>query len=179
MAALGRARLLLRRWRCFSSWPLGHAYELIPYVDPLSSRWAARARCAACGHECGLAIGERRSGVHFPSNPLASMLANQGTVRTVPASAKTDSGPPDPRAAGFVVVSPAGEEIGVRYVRVRFDLGLRRNVYCAWRVGALEKPAALSDDFGVAVARAAGGNPSDPWIERLARELAGEMTART
>jgi hypothetical protein len=169
-----RDRLLLRRWRCFWRWPVGHAYELIDYIDPLSGRWAARARCVACGRESGLAVGGRRSGVHYSGNPLASMLANQGAVRTVPASVRLGAGPPESSAAGFVVTAPDGCAITVRYVHVRFDLGLRRNVYCAWRAGA-EGSAAIAQDFSVAVARAAGVEPSHPWVERLARELAGEM----
>jgi hypothetical protein len=178
MAALERSRALSRRWRCFWSWPPGHAYELIDYVDPLSGRWAARARCVVCAHQTGLAIGDRKSGVHFANNPLATMLASQGTLRTVPASTKIGTGPPDPRASGFVVSSPHGDEVAVRYVQVRFDVGLRRNVYCAWRLGE-ENSAVIARDLGVAVARAAGASPSDEWIERLTRQLAGELPSRS
>jgi hypothetical protein len=169
-----RARALLRRWRCFWHWPVGHAYELIDYVDPLSGRWAARARCVACGRETGLAVGDRRSGVHFSNNPLANMLTNQGAVRTVPASVKIGPGPPSPVASGLVVTAPDGGRIAVRYVQVRFYLGLRRSVYCAWRVGR-ENGTVVAPEFHLAVARAAGLNPSDPWVDRLARELAAEF----
>lgn len=176
--ARGRSRGRARRWRCFWSWPPGHAYELLDYVDPLSGRWAARARCVVCGHETGLAIGDRESGRDVSGSPLVAMLAAQGTLRRVPASTRGGPGPPDPRASGLVVVSPEGEEVAVRYVRVRFDVGVRRNVYCAWRLGE-DGPAVIARDFQGAVARAAGASPSDEWVERLARQLAGELPSRT
>ena len=168
-----QARALLRRLRCFWRWPVGHAYEVIDFVDPVSGRWAAWARCIACGRETGLAVGNRRTGAHYAGNPLASMLAANGTLRSVPAS-KASGAAPDRAASSVLLTAPDGAEIAVRYVRVRFDLGLRRRVYCAWRVGG-DDPPAIAEDFGSAVARAAGLEPADPWVERLARELAGEL----
>ena len=158
---------------------MGHAYELLDYVDPLSGRWAARARCVVCAHETGLAIGERKTRRRAGEQPPRGDTRRSGHA---PQGSRLDAdgpGPPDPRASGFVVASPEGaEEVAVRYVRVRFDVGVRRNVFCAWRLGE-EGPAVIARDFQGAVARAAGASPSDEWVERLARQLAGELPSRT
>lgn len=167
------ARGLVRRLRCFWRWPLGHAHELVGYVDPVSGRWAARARCIACGHESSLVVGNRRSGVHHANNPLADMLASQGTPRGAPADGKAHALPPG-AASAFVVTPPDGGKIAVRCVRVRFDLGLRRTVYCAWPLAG-EGATVIAPEFRAAVARAAGLSPAHPWVERLDRELGAEL----
>lgn len=176
MAVLGLGRTVLRRWRCWGSWPPGHAWEILDYVDPLSGRWTARARCVGCGRESGLAVGKTRHGIVFEQNPLATSLAMQGTTRG-PAAAKIGFGPPGADRDGFVVRTPDGGDIVVRHVVVRHTFGFRRGVYCAWRPGSASR-AAVSHDLPAVLARAAGRTITDPWLERTARQLEGELTAR-
>jgi hypothetical protein len=176
VADVVRARRVLDRWRCWWTWPVGHAWELVDYFDAVAGTWAARARCVRCAHETGLAIGTARSGAIF-SNPLGTALMSQSTPYAVPGSRRLGPAPATAQRSGFVVEAPERGEVAVRHVRVRYPFGIRRNVYCAWRPGD-EGPAAVSTDLRVALARAVGRDFSDPWVERVARQLEDELTAR-
>lgn len=167
-------RLRAARWRCWWHRPLGHVDELIEYVDSLSGRWAARTRCARCGRETGLAVGEARHGNVFPNNPLATMLSRQGVKRSVPPAEKLGFGPPPGRPGGIEIDGPAGERIYVRRLRGRFALGRRREVYLA--AVRTERSATVAPDLRVALARLVG-NADDRWLERAARELEAELPA--
>ena len=177
MALVTPGRGVRRHWRCWWSWPPGHSWEILDYVDALSGRWAARARCVVCGRESGLAVGKTAHGVVFQHNPLATSLAMQGTARTVPAAAKIGFGPPGADREGFVVQTPDGAAVVVRHAAVRRALGIRRSVYCAWRPGS-DDLAAVSRDLRAVLSRAAGSEVPDAWLEQTTRQLEDELTTR-
>jgi hypothetical protein len=167
-------RRLAARWRCWWHPPLGHVDELIEYVDSLSGRWAARSRCARCGREAGLAVGEARHGSVFPNNPLATMLSRQGVKRSVPPAEKFGFGPPPGRPGGIEIAGPGGRRVYVRRLRGRFALGREREVYLALARG--EGSPVVASDLRVAL-RQVLGDADDRWLERAARELEAELPA--
>jgi hypothetical protein len=165
------ARLRLARWRCWWSAPLGHADEVIDYVDALSGRWAARVQCARCGREAALAVRPSRFASVFPNIPLLAMLVRPGTERGVPVRVR---GPADARRRGasIEVTTPAGERIVVRRVRVHFALGRGRVVYVAAAGG---RPPSIAPDLGRALVGACGPAIADDWLKRTIRELEAEL----
>lgn len=177
MAGLGRTRGLVKRSRCWWSWPLGHAWELVDYFDQVSGKWAARARCVRCAHETGLAIGTARGGPLLPSKALGTGLLSQSSPYAVPGSKRLGPSPGSARRSGFVVPVPDVGELVVRHVRVRYPLGIRRTVYCAW-LADREGAAAVSTELPVALGAAVGCSPGDAWVLSLSRQLEDELTAR-
>jgi hypothetical protein len=171
--ALGRGGR--RHWRCWWSFPPGHWWEILDYVDALSGRWAARARCAVCGRESGLTVGRARRGMVFEHNPLATSLAMQGTAPTAPRAVRIGFGPPGADRGALSVRTPDGADVIVRRVVVRHALGFRRSVYCAWRAEG-ECLATISRDLRVVLARATRPAPTDTWLEQTTRQLADELT---
>jgi hypothetical protein len=165
---------LVARWRCWWHRPLGHVDELIEYVDSLSGRWAARVRCARCGRETGLAVGEARHGNVFPNNPLATMLSRQGVKRSVPPAEKFGFGPPPGRPGGIEIEGPTGQRVYVRRLRGRFALGRQRDVYLA--VVRAEGSPIVAPDLRAALGRVIAG-ADDRWLDRAARELEAELPA--
>jgi hypothetical protein len=166
---------LVRRWRCWWHRPFGHVDELIEYVDSLSGRWAARARCARCRRETGLAVGEPRHGAVFPNQPLATMLSRQGVKVSVPPAEKLGFGPPPGRPGGIALDGPDGRGVYVRRVHARFALGRNRDVYLAV---ALEHGAVpvFASDLRVALGKAL--RAADPlWLDQSARQLETELPA--
>jgi hypothetical protein len=164
---------LLRRWRCWWHPPFGHVDELIEYVDTLSGRWAARTRCARCGRELGLAVGEARHGNIFPANPLATMLSRQGVKRSVPPAEKFGFGPPPGAPGGMELPGPDGQHVFVRRVRARYALGRRRDVYLVAIVGKPGSPT-IANDLGGALRGALQGADAR-WLERTVRQLEAEL----
>lgn len=165
---------LLRRWRCWWHRPLGHVDELIEYVDRLSGRWAARARCARCGREAGLAVGEAKHGTQF-HDPLATMLSRQGVKVSVPPAEKLGFGPPPGRPGGIEIDGPDGRGIYVRRVRARFALGRSRDVYLAVVLENSASPI-FASNLRAALAQVLG--PADEaWLDRATRQLDAELPA--
>jgi hypothetical protein len=177
VARVARAGDIFGRWRCWWSWPLGHAWELVDYFDRVSGKWAARARCVRCGRETGLAIGTARAGAILASKSLGTGMMSQSTPYAVPGSRKLGPSPETLQPSGFVVDLPEIGKVAVRHVRVRHPLGIHRNVYCAWRAGE-EGPAAVSTELPVALARAVGRSSAEEWVVNVARQLEDELTAR-
>jgi hypothetical protein len=165
---------LAARWRCWWQRPLGHVDELIEYVDSLSGRWAARTRCARCGRESGLAVGDARHGNVFPNNPLATMLSRQGVKRSVPPAEKFGFGPPPGRPGGIEMDGPNGQRVYVRRLRGRFALGRERDVYLA--VVRDRGSPVVAPDLRVALAGVVG-HVDHRWLDRAARELEAELPA--
>jgi hypothetical protein len=170
MAAVGG---VLRRWRCWWHRPFGHVDELIEYVDTLSGRWAARSRCARCGREQGLAVGEARHGNIFPANPLATMLSRQGVKRSSPPAEKIGFGPPAGAPGGMEIPGPDGQRVFVRRVRGRYALGRRRDVYLVAIVDKRGSPTIANDLAGAL--RGALRGADGRWLERTVRELEAEL----
>jgi len=167
------AGVTLRRWRCWWHPPFGHVDELLDYVEPLSGRWAARIRCARCGREKGLAIGQPRHGNVYPNNPLATMLSRQGVRRSLPPGKTLGVGPPSDRPGGIEIESPDGTRVLVRSLAARLALGRLRTVYLAVAVDG-ERPPAVSRDLRTALGRVCG-SADEQWLERMRRQLEAEL----
>ena len=166
---------LVRRWRCWWQPPFGHVDEMIEYVDSLSGRWAARTRCARCGRETGLAVGEPRHGAVYPNQPLATMLSRQGVKVSVPPAEKLGFGPPPGRPGGIELDGPDGRGIYVRRVHARFALGRSRDVYLAVVLADAAAPV-FASDLRIALEKALGS--ADPaWLDRSVRQLEAELPA--
>jgi len=163
----------LRRWRCWWQPPFGHVDELIDYVEPLSGRWAARIRCARCGREKGVAIGQPRHGNVYPGNPLATMLSRQGVRRTFPPGQRLGLGPPHDRPGAVEIESPDGTRVLVRSLAARLPLGRLRTVYLAVPVDGA-RPPVVSRDLGTALERVCRG-VDEQWLERTRRQLEAEL----
>jgi hypothetical protein len=121
-------------------------------------------------------VGRARTGAVFAGNPFATSLAPQGSIHGGSTSVKRGPGPPPERHAGLVVRTPAGTSLVVRQAPVRYAFGLRRAVYCVRQAG--ETRAETAGELGPALARAARVERDDPWLERIVRELEGELTSR-
>lgn len=173
---MGRLARLGARARCIWTPPLGHAYELIEYVDAVSGRWAARSRCVRCGAEQGLAVGEAKHGNVFPGNPLATSLSRQGVKRSTPPAATRGYAPVRPSA--IVLHAPNGREVAVDRVRVRFLFGRVKSLYWAKALDA-GGLATLEADLERALAQAAALPTDAAWLREVARGLEDELPVRS
>jgi hypothetical protein len=171
MARLGA---LLRRWRCWWERPFGHVDEIIEYVDALSLRWAARIRCARCGREAGLAVGDPQHGAVFPGNPLATMMSRQGFRRTAPPAEKFGIGPPWLRPGWIEVETPDSRLISVRCVRARLAFGRVREVYLAAPFGSDALPEA-SLELRRALAKSGAPSADGSWLDGVVAQLEPEL----
>jgi hypothetical protein len=164
------ARLTLRRWRCWWQPPFGHIDELIDYVDPLSNRWTARIRCARCGREAGILIGERGDLRVHPKNPMTLMVPRQGG-RSLPPRKRLALTPSADGRGALELELPDGTRVHVRAVYARLSLGRRKVMYLAGSSG--DRPV-VSDDLKSALARACAG-ADEAWLEGTARQLEAEL----
>jgi hypothetical protein len=165
------ARLSLRSLRCWWQPPFGHVDELIDYVDVLSGRWTARIRCARCGREASLSVGEAgHLGVH-PKNPLTMLLPRQGG-RSLPPRRRAALTTPFADGRGALPLElPDGRLVHVRAVEARLSLGRRRVMYLAGASGA--RPFVSPDLRGALVRACAGAD--DAWLEGTTRQLEAEL----
>jgi hypothetical protein len=163
------AGLSLRRWRCWWQPPFGHVDELIDYVDVLSGRWTARIRCARCGREAALSVGQQGHRVH-PKNPLTMMLPRQGG-RSLPARRRGALTPSADGRGALPLELPDGRLVHVRAVEARLSLGRRKVMYLAGTSGA--HPFVSPDLKGALVHACAGAD--DAWLEGTTRQLEAEL----
>jgi hypothetical protein len=164
------ARLSLRSWRCWWQPPFGHVDELIDYVDVLSGRWTARIRCARCGREAALTVGEHGQLSVQPKNPLTMMLPRQGG-RSLPARRRLALSPSADGRGALPLELPDGRLVHVRAVEARLSLGRRRVMYLA---GAAGTRPFVSPALKDALARACAG-ADDAWLDGTARQLEAEL----
>jgi hypothetical protein len=164
------ARLSLRSWRCWWQPPFGHVDELIDYVDALSGRWTARIRCARCGREASLRVGEHGHLSVHPKNPLTIMLPRQGG-RSLPPRRREALTPSADGRGALLLELPDGRLVHVRAVEARLSLGRRRVMYLAGTTGS--RPF-VSPDLKDALARACAGT-DDVWLDGTARQLEAEL----
>jgi hypothetical protein len=167
------AALNLRRWRCWWQPPFGHVDELLDYVDALSGRWTARIRCARCGRESALTIGDRGDLRLLPTNPLTMYVPRQGG-RSLPPQKRPGLAPT--RGHGQVELPlPDGGHVAVRAVAAQLSLGRRRTLYLAATEG---RAPVVSGDLRTALGRACPGL-DDAWLDRTARQLEAELPVRS
>jgi hypothetical protein len=164
------ALLTLRRWRCWWQPPFGHVDELIDYVDPLSGRWTARIRCARCGREARIRVGERGDIRVHPKNPMTLMVPRQGG-RSLPARRRLALRPSAEGRGALELELPDGGRVHVRAVEARLSLGRRKVMYLAGASG--DRPF-VSADLRSALARACSGADA-AWLEGTARQLEAEL----
>jgi hypothetical protein len=164
------ARLSLRGWRCWWQPPFGHVDELIDYVDVLSGRWTARIRCARCGREAALSVGEHGHHSVHPKNPLTLMLPRQGG-RSLPARRRVTLTPSADGRGALALELPDGRLVHVRAVEARLSLGRRKVMYLAGTSGA--RPF-VSPELRGALSQACAG-ADDAWLEGTARQLEAEL----
>ena len=165
------AALNLRRWRCWWQPPFGHVDELLDYVDALSGRWSARIRCARCGRESAVTVGERGD-LSLPNNPMAMLVPRQ-SGRSLP---PRQAGLAPTRGHGQVEVPlPDGQQVSVRAVAAQLSLGRRRTLYLAAVDG---RPPVVSGDLRAALGRACP-RADEAWLNRTARELEAELPVRS
>ena len=165
---------LTDRWRCFWSWPPGHAYEVIDYFDGVAGRWAAFSRCARCDRTRGLAVGAPAHGAVFAHNPMATGLSNQGTKRSAPPSASSTTGAPREEQECAEIPLGRGRRLYVRRASVSFGLRRARPVYCAHIIGAGSLRSA-SPSLRRAVSRALSQPSTSPSVEDALHQLEHEL----
>jgi hypothetical protein len=166
------ARLTLRRWRCFWQRPFGHVDELLDYVDALSGRWTARIRCARCGRETGLRVGDGRNLRIHPRNPMTMMVPRQGG-RSLPARKRLALTPSAAGRGALELDLPDGSRVHVRAVQARLFLRRQRTVYLA---GVGDERPIVAQSLRSALARACAG-ADEAWLEGTARQLEAELPA--
>jgi hypothetical protein len=166
------ARLSLRRWRCWWQRPFGHVDELLDYVDALSGRWTARIRCARCGRETGLRVGEGWNLRVHPRNPMTMMVPRQGG-RSLPPPRRLAL-PPSAAGRGALELDlPDGTRVYVRAVHARLFLSRQQTVYLA---GVGNDRPVVAQSLRTALARACAG-ADEAWLEGTARQLEAELPA--
>ena len=167
------AALNLARWRCWWQPPFGHVDELIDYVDALSGRWTARIRCARCGRESALTVGERGDLGLLPKNPM-TMLVPRQAGRSLPPPRRAGLTPT--RGHGVVELElPDGARVAVRALAATLSFGRRRRIYLA--VSKDAHPV-VSGDLRTALGRACPG-VDETWLDRTARQLEAELPVRS
>jgi hypothetical protein len=167
------AALNLRRWRCWWQPPFGHVDELIDYIDVLSGRWTARTRCARCGRESALTVGERGDVGLLPTNPM-TMLVPRQSGRSLPPPKRAGLAPSGGHGQVELAL-PEGGQVAVRAVAAQLSLRRRRIVYLAAADG---RHPVVSGDLRTALARACPGI-DEAWLERTARQLEAELPVRS
>jgi hypothetical protein len=166
------ARLTLRRWRCWWQRPFGHVDELLDYVDALSGRWTARIRCARCGRETGLRVGEGWNLRIHPRNPMTMMVPRQ-SGRSLPARKRLALTPSAAGRGALELDLPDGTRVYVRALQARLFLGRRRTVYLA---GVDNDRPVVGHNLRSALARACAG-ADEAWLDGTARQLEAELPA--
>jgi hypothetical protein len=166
------ARLSLRQWRCWWQRPFGHVDELLDYVDALSGRWTARIRCARCGRETGLRVGDGWNPRVHPRNPMTMMVPRQGG-RSLPPRKRLALTPSAAGRGALELDLPDGTRVYVRALQARLFLGRRRTVYLA---GAGDDRPVVARDLKKALARACVG-ADEAWLDGTARQLEAELPA--
>jgi hypothetical protein len=166
------ARLSLRRWRCWWERPFGHVDELLDYVDALSGRWTARIRCARCGRETGLRVGEGGNFRIHPRNPMTMLLPRQGG-RSLPPCRRLALTPSAAGRGALELDLPDGTRVYVRAVQARLFLGRQRTLYLA---GVGDERPVVAESLRSALARACGG-ADEAWLDGTARQLEAELPA--
>jgi hypothetical protein len=166
------AALNLARWHCWWQPPFGHVDELIDYVDALSGRWTARIRCARCGRENAVTVGERGD-LGLPNNPM-TMLVPRQSGRSLPPLQRASLAPT--RGHGQVeLMLPHGGQVAVRAVAAQLSLGRRRTLYVAAADG---RHPVVSGDLRAALGRACP-RVDAAWLDRTARQLEAELPVRS
>jgi hypothetical protein len=159
----------LRRLRCWLTPPFGHLLEELTFFDSVAGRWCAFGRCVRCGALRSLSVGD------------ACLPAADGmtawylpTAPGPPARTVSPTLPPSPRAS-VTLRTPADEAVVVSAALVRPGLrGARRRVFVAAPAGSAHAPA-IGDSLAGAVRGAAAGAVDERWLERVERELGGEL----
>ena len=166
------ARLTLRRWRCWWQRPFGHVDELLDYVDALSGRWTARIRCARCGREAAIRVGDGPNPLVHPKNPLTMMLPRQGG-RSLPPRKRLALSHSAAGRGALELDLPDGTRVYVRAVQARLFLGRQRTVYLA---GIDDDRPVVAHSLRSALARACA-EADEAWLDGTARQLEAELPA--